>query len=257
MISEDYIGSLARLMPVQWSSSLSESDESPYVIQAARSRRWAFSKHRPGFVPPREWSISLTSNGEAASVLRDLMQGAYGAGPFVWVPVAAHQSNALTPAQSLLPGSTGGPVEAVGGWSPVSVLGPDLVTLATNVPVLPGRHVTVSVDVSGGGAVTADLRSATGVVVGTLRADAAGTAMQRVSVTGVAPVTARTVDVTVTGHVRATRPQVTWTDRAVGWSQGAASHSVIVESASRDLKVVDRFAADSWWDVSAKIVEVG
>src|SRR5690606_16591634 len=76
-------------------------------------------------------------------------------------------------------------------------------------------------------------RNASGAQVHSASAKTVGTLMQRVSVsTFAAPATARTVDVTVTGHLVATRPQVTWTTRSRPWEIGGGATSVVIDKFS-------------------------
>lgn len=259
MITGDYIGTRGRLFPVEWSSALSESHEPRYTVQSARSKRWAFVSARAGGTAFREWSVSVSGRNASASVLVGFAQGAYGPGPFVWAPVAAHASNLCLPGESLLTGAAGAGMDAVDGWAPRSALGPASVVLASTVPVLPGSPVTGTVDVTGSDAVLELVfRNATGGVVATVSQVAERATVHRLSrVVPAVPAAARTVDLVVRGHVAVSRPQVTWTDSVVPWAVGAGARDVVVTDVSRDLKVIDVASGDSWWDLTAKITEVG
>lgn len=259
MIDADFIGTTARLVPVRWSTSLAESDADRYSFQEARARRWAFVSSRPDGTVLREWSVSVSAMNDGATVLREFVQGGWGPGPFRWVPVAAHQSNALTPAQSLLASlDAASGMDTVDGWSPRSVVGPSAITLAAGVAVLPGAPVTVTVDVSGAATLTVTFRNGAGGVVSTQTSTAVGTLAQRLTYTAPSvPATARTVDVQVSGHIRAARPQVTWTDGVVPYAIGAASQSVVLTEASRSLRVIQAGSRDALWELSASMREVG
>lgn len=259
MIDADYIGTTARLVPVQWSTSIDESDADRYVFQDASSRRWAFVTTRPGGAVLREWSVSVSAMNAGATVLREILQGGWGPHPLRWVPVAAHQSNALTPAQSLLSELDAGTgMDTADGWAPRSVLGPAAVVLAAGVPVLPGAPVTVAVDVSGAAKLTVTFRNGTGGVVASQSKAASGVLAQRLVYTASSvPAAARSVDVEVSGHVRAARPQVTWTDGVVPYAIGAASAAVVLTAVSRSLRVIDSGTRDSLWELSATMREVG
>lgn len=256
MIVADYIGTTARMVPVRWSTSISESEVEPYSFVDSRAKRWAFASSRK---LPREWDVSVVASSRDAATLREILHGGWGNGPFRWVPAVAHQSNVLTPAQSLLRGlAVAGGMDTADGWAPASVLGPAPVTLASGASVLPGAPLTVSVDTTGAATLTVVLRNATGGVVSTLTATAAGTLAQRLSLSIPSVVaTARTVDVQVSGHIRAARPQVTWTRGPVPYGIGAGADSVVLASAGRAAKVIARGSGDVWSDVTVKILEVG
>lgn len=246
-----YLGTTARLLPVVPTAAQREVAAERYVFRDARTRRWAFDM---GAVRPRSWSIDTsvmsTSEQQALSEV-----WSWGAGPFRWVSCAAHASNVLTPSQTALAGLSQGPVDAVDGWSPVSVIGPSPVTVAAGAAVLPGKPATVALDASGAATMTVTFRAASGGVVGTQTVQASGTVMQRLTWTGVAPASARTVDLDVTGHVRACRPQVTWTDKPVPWTAGLGATSVVMQQ--RDVDLVSAWGGHAWWDGTVTLVEVG
>lgn len=252
-----YIGSPARLFPVEWVTALRADTESRYTVMEASSRRWAFVQTASGAPAPRSWDVLSTSDNESSAVLRGLAHGAYGAGPFVWMPESAYITNALTPRQSLLSGAAGGGVEAVDGWSPTSILGPASTTLVTGVPIVPGEPVTASVDVSGAATLQVVFRNATGGVVTVQSVASTGTLMQRLHrTTPAAPANARTVDLVVSGHIRVTRPQVTWTHHLMPWSFGEGARSVIIEKLTTTPFLLDGGSRDTWTTVTAILTEV-
>lgn len=253
-----YLGTAARMVPVAPSSAQSEGRQERFVVQAARSRRWAFDTSRRGGVQPREWGVSLgLLDAREMAVLDEFVQGAWGPGPFRWVSCAAHDSNVLTPGQSILASlGAGTGMDTATGWSPRSVLGPARVVLAERVPVIPGRPVTVAVDTTGAATLTVVFRSAAGGVASTLTATATGTLAQRLTLsTPAVPATARTVDVEVSGHIRASRPQVTWTREARPWVPGRGAEQVIIQSGSSDPLVIN--PSGGYWSGSLSLIEVG
>lgn len=253
-----FLGTTARMVGAVPSAAQSESAPERFAVQATASKRWAFDTSRRGGVRPREWSVDLgLLDATEMAVLDEFMQGAWGPGPFRWVSCAAHDSNVLTPAQSVLADlDAGSGMDTVDGYAPRSVLGPSAVLLAGLVPVIPGRAATVSVDVSGAATLTAVLRNGAGGVVSTLTATATDTLAQRLTLsTPAVPATARTVDVQVSGHTRAARPQVTWTAGARPWVPGRGAESVVIQQGSIDPVVIN--PQGGYWAGSVSLVEVG
>lgn len=253
-----YLGTTARMVPVAPASAQSEARPDRFVVQQTASRRWAFDTARRGGVQGREWAVDLgLLDTVEMSAVDEFVQGAWGPGPFRWVSCAAHDSNALTPGQSILASLDAGTgMDTVSGWSPRSVLGPARGVLAERVPVIPGRPVTVAVEATGAAVLTAVLRNAAGGVVSTLVAEASGTLAQRLTVSAASVVsTARTVDVEVSGHIRAARPQVTWTRDARPWAPGRGAEQVIIQSGVSDPVVIN--PAGGYWSGSLSLIEVG
>lgn len=253
-----YLGTTARMVAAVPASAQSEARPDRFVVQQAASRRWAFDTARRGGVQGREWGVELgLLDAAEMSVVDEFVQGAWGPGPFRWVSCAAHDSNVLTPGQStltLLDSGTG--MDTASGWSPRSVLGPSPVKLAERVPVIPGKPVTVAVETTGAATLTVAFRSAAGGVVATPSRTATGTLAQRLvySAPSVAP-EARTIDIEVSGHIRAARPQVTWTREARPWAPGRGAESVIIQSGVADPVVIN--PAGGYWSGSLSLIEVG
>lgn len=253
-----YLGSTARMVPAVPAAAQSEVRPERFAVQATASKRWAFDTSRRGGVRPREWSVDLgLLDAREMAVLDEFVQGAWGPGPFRWVSCAAHDTNVLTPAQSVLAGLDAGTgMDTAAGYAPRSVIGPGAAVLAERVPVIPGRAATVAVDVSGAATLRAVLRNGTGGVVSTLTATATGTPAQRLTLSIPAvPATARTVDVEVSGHIRAARPQVTWTADARPWAPGRGAESVVIQQGAIDPIVIN--PRGGYWAGSVNLVEVG
>lgn len=253
-----YLGTTARMVPAVPASAQSEARPDRFVVQQAASRRWAFDAARRGGVQGREWAVELALLDAAEmSAVDEFVQGAWGPGPFRWVSCAAHDTNVLTPGQSILAALDAGTgMDTVTGWSPRSVLGPGPVLLAERVPVIPGRPVTVAVDVSGAATLTVVFRNGTGGVVSTQARAAVGTLAQRLTYTAPSVLaTARTVDVQVSGHTRASRPQVTWTRDARPWAPGRGAEAVVIQSGVVDPVAIN--PAGGYWSGSVSLIEVG
>ena len=253
-----YLGTAARMVPVAAASAQSEARPDRFVVQQAAARRWAFDTARRGGVQGREWAVDLgLLNAVEMSAMDEFVQGAWGPGPFRWVSCAAHDSNVLTPGQSILASlDAGSGMDTVSGWSPRSVLGPSPVKLAERVPVIPGKPVTVAVETTGAATLTVVFRNAAGGVVSTLVAEASGTVAQRLTASAVSVVqTARTVDLEVSGHVRAARPQVSWTREVRPWVPGRGAEAVVIQSGVADPVVIN--PAGGYWSGSLSLIEVG
>lgn len=252
-----YLGTAARMVPVVPTSAQSEDRPERFTIMATTSKRWAFDTARNG-VMPRAWSVDLgLLDTREMGVLDEFVQGAWGAGPFRWISCAAHDTNVLTPAQSILAGLDAGTgMNLVDGYAPRSVVGPGRVTLAESVPVVPGLPVTVSVDVSGVATLTVVFRDGSGAVIDTRVQPSLEMFEQRLTYTAPSvPVTVRTVDVQVSGHTRAGRPQVTWTAEARPWAPGRGADQVVIQSGATDPVVINR--SGGYWSGSMSLIEVG
>lgn len=251
-----HLGTTARLVAVAPASSQQEKRPPRFEIQQARSRRWAFDTSRPDGTSLRSWSVDmgLMSSTEAAPLLA-FLDGQWGPGPFWWVSCAAHAGNVLTPQQTALSGlSASGGMDTVDGWSPTSITGPTSTVVAT-VPVPPGRSVTASMDVTGTATLSMRFRTATGLSAGTVSETSPASTLRRLTVTATVPATARTADIVVSGHVKAARPQLTWTDKQVPYVPGMGAAQVVVQEGGVDPLMVTRDA--QWWSGRVEIVEVG
>lgn len=248
-----YLGSLGRLIEVPFTASESVSRESRYSEEfTVEGRRRV--QVRPA--SPRSWDVSMPlSMGAEAGALSAFTSGAWGNGPWHWIPVQAHQGNLLTPREAQLLDRASvsglnvqdaGPVrDASGAWSPRSVtvtLTSGWVALMRGVPVVAGLPFTFSCDVEGSSPqLHVQFMDAAGGTVGTQIQAGAGTAMQRVSVSSVVPAGAVEAYVGLRSTVtRATRPQVSWTAAPVPFSAGHGCRSAVVDGLSEDLVVANR-----------------
>lgn len=246
-----YIGSLGRLIPVPSTASESVSAEERYVVEATiEGRRRA--QVRPA--APRTWSVDIPfALGPRLAALEAFAYGAWGNGPWQWIPVQAQTGNLLTPRESVLLDRASvsesnvqdaGPMrDANGAWSPRSVtvtLDSGWVALVRGVPVVPGLPFTFSCDVDGvGPQVQIAFHDGAGGQISTHSAAGTGSGVQRVSLTALAPAGAVEAYVGVRSTVtRATRPQATWTPGPVAWASGHGCAEAIVTGLSSALTVV-------------------
>lgn len=265
----EYLGSLGRLIGLPCASQEQSQATERYVHEFTVEGRRR-TQVRP--VSPRAWDVSVgvTTPRELAPLV-EFTTGAWGNGPFRWVPVAAQSGNLLTPRESMLLDRAGvsptlmedaGPVRASDGtWSPLSVrvlASSGWVAVAREVPVIPGKPFTFSADVQGGftpGGVWVAFRDAVGNDVSTGYADAPNAGMRRVSYSTVVPDGAAYADVGIrAATVYATRPQATWTAGPVPWATGQGCKSAVVDGLSESLLMANRFGTYS--DISFNVYEV-
>lgn len=259
---KDFIGTLARMYEVNWATSITEMPETRYSYQKAAAKTWAFVQARPDETSLREWDINLTSGNASTSILMGYATGEYGPGPFRFVSSAAALTNVLTPAQSRLASkANGGTFTGPSGTAQRSlVAGTTTPTIiADQIPVIPGKPITATVDAAGPTILEMDFRTITGARVGTLKKiEADGVLAQRISGTvPVVPATARYLQIRATGFTSLAFPQVTYTPYVVPWAVGAGATSVVVDSVKREIIRTQKKSHDTFWRVSAKIVEVG
>lgn len=247
-----HIGTLAHLLPALPTREMQVSAADRFTFQEASNRRWAFATSKGPRL--RTWQVDSTAlTSEQAGALQELAEGAWGLGPFIFIPCPAHATNVLTPGQSLLEGvANGGPVALPGGsTAPRSVVGGATVTLADKVPVIPGKPVTVSLYMAGGSA-TVSFKTLTGSTVGSRPLVPTGDLMQRVTVTAPSvPATARYATITATGYTALARPQLSWTSEPVPWEVGGGVAQVVIQNSSPTP------LRGGWSNISMQIVEVG
>lgn len=246
----EYLGSLGRLIPLRCASE--------ERVQSTARYRESFTvegQRRVQAIPsaPRAWDVSwdLAYPPELAA-LAGFTSGAWGHGPWVWVPVTAYSANLLTPGEAMLTERAGvsaasvqdaGPVrDSDGNWSPRSVtvtIDSGWAALARDVPVIPGKPFTWSVDAEGAGTAPhahVAFYDGAGNFMSQASRIGSGAQMQRVSMTVDVPAGAVSAQVGVRNTVsRATRPQATWTSGPVPFAPGAGCKSAVVEAGSEDV----------------------
>lgn len=262
----EYLGSLGRLVPLRCSSREQLQRQPRYVEE------FTVEGHRRVQVlpaSPRAWDVQweLGRPGQVAA-LAEFVSGAWGRGPWHWVPIQAQSGNLLTPREAVLLDRFGhsslsdaGPVRASdGAWSPRSV-SVDLASgwvfmTARNLPVLPGVPVTWAADVEGAGPqIQLTFYDDADTQMSAHLSSAGGPGLSRVSVTAVAPSRAVYARIGVRSTVtRVTRPQVTWTSSPVPWSAGHGCPSAVVDGLAEDLLAASRHGTYS--NVGFTVMEV-
>lgn len=268
-----YLGTLGRMVPIKC----------PTTQRVAPADRYSFNttlggavKAQAGPVGRRTWGIGLgpLSTPSDVGALMDFANGAWGAGPFWFVPADAPVVNMLSPgAASCAPDSVivSDGAELLG--TPPMHLDDDRVaarsvwktptgtaTFGPPVPVLPTKPVTGSAWVLGQGSVQLRFVDSAGQHITTATSAQPGsTTPHRLAVTATAPATAAAVQLVITGPItQAARPALTWTDQAYEWGDGQGCPQAVVHEVGRDLvKAWDDPRTGRWSELSFTVQEVG
>lgn len=255
-----YIGTTARLLPITYIISESVQRQNRYEIQEAAAATYAFVRSA-AFANRRTWDLEIIADSPTLGAVTAFYEGAYGSGPFLFIPETAALTNLLTPAQSLLAGvSNGGPVTtADGGHAPASLVGGAMAVLADKVPALPGKPFTVSVDASGASELIVQPRTITGANAGGAKVvKAKGELMQRIhAVIPLMPATARYVTISARGYNQLAQLQVRLARGSAKWAPGAGASSVVLGDLTTSPLVFDESSGELWGSLSLKIKEVG
>lgn len=265
----EYLGSLGRLIGLSCPSSERIQPAARYSEEfTVEGRRRV--QVRPA--SPRVWDLSVgVATPSELAALSGFLTGAWGAGPWHWVPVLAQRGNLLTPREAQLVDRASvssasvqdaGPVrDSDGGWSARSVtvtLDAGWVMLARDVPVIAGLPFTFSCDVQGGftpGQVHVRFLDAAGGTVLDTSATGPNAGMHRVSVSATVPSGAVSATVGVRSQTLvATRPQATWTPGPVPWSAGHGCRSAVVDGWSEELLVAN--SQGTYSDAGFTVMEV-
>lgn len=267
-----YLGTLGRMIPIYSTPSAQLDAEERYSFSTTlEGRRKA--QARP--IGRRTWGLSAQfADPSEHSALSAFANGAWGIGPFIFVPVDAPHTNLLTPAASTCMETTfstakpGGPVNlGADGWAASSLTTPiedpngmyfgDASEL---IPVTPGQPVTGSAWVQGIGArVRLNWYDMNGNYLSSFVASTstATSTMSRLSVVGTPPSGAAACRLLIVGPagMRATRPAVTWSNGVQPWSDGQGCKKAVVSTFSRDqvLAVI----GNTYSNVSFTVTEVG
>lgn len=267
----EYFGELGRLVPLRCASTERAQSAARYVPSVTVEGR-----RRVQAIPasPRTWDLSwgLADPSEMVA-LSGFVTGAWGAGPFHWVPVQAWKHNLLTPREAMLVDrqsnalwTEGGPVVGTdGSLAPRSMLSArdaSWASLFVDIPCIPGRAITWAADVAGDGSAPPALASAffdaAGGQIGSGVAEHGTEAegMERVSQTRVPPEGAASFRAGIYHTTkRIARPQVTWTDGPVPYSAGHGCRAAVLDGMSEDLLTANSFG--TWSSTSFTVMEVG
>lgn len=268
-----YLGTPGRMIKLKCPVAQRDSSDAGYRFVTTLE-----GKRKAQVVPGRRrvWDVStgrLTTPDQVAT-LAEFASGAWGPGPFWFVPEAAAQVNLMSPHDISDPirmsaGIPGGPLPlqdgGVAATSKLKLPGDSghiswrNDATESDPPVLPGVPVTGSAWVTGHGAyVMLQFTLESGSIISSASSnaiDSAGVGV-RVSVTATPPEGAAMVRLTVRNAERAARPAVTWTDGPMEWGEGLGCHKAVVDEVARDLvRAVP--GRQMYSDTSFVVTEVG
>lgn len=260
-----YLGTLGRMIPIYSTPSAQLETEERYSFRPTlEGRRKA--QARP--IGRRTWGLNAQfADPREHSLLAQFASGAWGAGPFVFVPADAPHTNLLTPAVASLDpsevtGTQGGPVQLPdGSWAPRTVLGDGVGNVlfgSTRSPVPPSGPVSAGAWVQGAGAsVRLNWYDSSGAFVGSAIStvtSSSGWVWSTISATP--PAGAAGVIVSANKSSRATRPTLVWgSSTPSGWSDGQGCAKAVVSAMSRDQVLAVR--GNTFSNVSFTVTEVG
>lgn len=244
-----YLGTLDYMVGLQCPSTQSVSHTNRVsTVTTVEGRVKAMVAGESG----RSWALGLPDGAQqaASGTLQEFVAGAWGPGPFIFVPADAPLTNLLSPreAAALVPSSNasvGGPVDlGADGWAASSLIVGDPESSTESyantdpVPVLEGRAVTGSAWIRPGFASPSLLRlywrGRDGAGAGTSSVSvSAGSGLQRVTITEIPPAGAVGVRLVAYKAELMTRPQITWTDDPVPWAAGEGCPQAVVHDLSR------------------------
>lgn len=243
-----YLGSLGRMIPIYSTPSAHLETEERYTFTRTLEGR---RKAQPKPIGRRTWGLNAQFADPAEhSLLSQFANGAWGAGPFVFVSAEAPHTNLLSPNWSLCDPSIPSASSVTGAGSvevepglvmPRSYFNSDsayVVLVPDKVPVLAGVAVTGSGYVLGSGMrVQLRFRDIHGALIQSYSSTASvgSTEWQRLNITQVPPSNAAYAEIVFNGAGRSTGPVVTWTDKVQPWSAGNGCYEAVVDSVSSDL----------------------
>lgn len=260
-----YLGTLGRMIPIYTTPSAQLETEERYSFSTTLegSRK---AQVRP--VGRRTWGLNAQFADPAEhSLLSQFANGAWGPGPFVFVPVDAPHTNLLTPAvasldPSVITATQGGPVQLPdGSWAPRSVLGDGVGNVlfgSLQSPVPPSGQVSAGAWVQGVGA-TARLNwyNSAGSFIGSASSSVASPGGWVWSTLAASPPAGAVgVIVSVDKGSRVACPVLNWGSVApLVWSDGQGCAKAVVSGFSRDQVLAVR--GHTFSNVSFTVTEVG
>lgn len=268
-----YLGSLGRLVKLPYVGSQQVQSEERYNFSSTLEGKRKAQVKPNG---PRTWALSADHfRPNEHSLLSQFADGAWGPGPFQFIPADAPHTNLMTPDGSLTIDSQpsahvirGGPVDlGADGWASSSLLSDDpLVNFEmfgsmVYTPVIQGKPVTVSAWISAVPGSTARVRlywynSSAQLLGGVLSREVQPSeGMARVSATGSPPAGAVSCRVVTLRAASLVRPAITWTDQMMPWSVGSGCRQAVVSGSSRDLVLA--VPGHTYSNLSFTVTEVG
>ena len=247
-----WIGPLGSLIEFKCPSAVESTSEDPHVYFRPLGGDVTATRLGDG-IRPRVWEVSVsTARPQQVAALQALGDGAFGPGPFVFIPPGAPSLNMLGKRQALSLGETSSAYVVTQGGTPVStpegLAGAYYGTTSDapasyefgTAPVIPGVPVTGKAFTQSllGGTSTVQLVFFTaggGRLTETAIISGSSTSGEYLTVTGTPPAGAAYVHLRARGAV-VTHPQVTWTEEPRTWTPSAASINVVVSPLSDSVR---------------------
>ena len=264
-----YLGVLGRLAGIKCPASQNVSHGDRYSFDTTLEGR-VKAQAKP--VARRSWTLQTSDATTPAQVsaLMDIVNGAWGVGPFVFVSAEAPVTNllspragALDPAMLDVSATISGPVLTPAGRFGRSVrhgTGEELLFSTEKTSVLPGEWVTGSCYADGTGA-KVRIRFFNGSGVPLTQATSIETtnpgAMTRLTVSLKAPATAAYCELYGVDGVSFAAPCITWTQEAYPYAPGAGCPKAVVDSVSSGIVLAAREPGRQYQNMSFTITEVG
>lgn len=271
-----YLGSLGRLVELKCPATQQVSNADRFSFEESLEGK-VFAQARP--VGRRVWQLGTSdaTTPKDIAAVQAFIDGAWGAGPFVFVSADAPVTNLLTPdAATCSPGNytlgveavvgDGGPMLLPDGWAGRSyyrVSGGDLYfDRSFRTPVISGVQVTGSAYVLGAGAVAQlTFYDASNKAIGLpVKSNIKGNAVVAVrsAVTALPPANAVSCKLSVSGFTRAANPAITWTSQAFDWATGDGCAQAVIHASSRNLVMASNDPRGGRYsNLSYTITEVG
>lgn len=262
-----YLGSLGRMVKLPYVGSQQVQAEERYNFTSTlEGKRKALVKPRG----PRTWALSADHfRPNEHSLLSQFANGAWGPGPFAFVPADAPHTNLLTPAVSMCDPSENyeasvtpaGPMVTPDGVAPRSYLnnGSGVIIFGRDRnPVIQGVPVTGAAYVLGDKArVRLNWYRADGSLLSQTNSTMMSTlgVVQRIHVTAVPPAEAAGCIVSVVNGLQACMPSMTWGAELMPWSDGQGCARSVVHGLSRSQVLA--VPGHTYSNVSFTITEVG
>lgn len=264
-----YLGTIGRMVEIPYATSQSMAAEGRHTFETTLEGRRK-SQVRP--IARRTWELSSSHfRPQEVALLEQFVTGAWGLGPFQFVPSEAPHTNLLPPTVSTCDPALitatgfigpGGPAQLPdGSWAARSYLNTSSsinMTFPATIPVMPGQLVTGSAWVRGAGMkVHISFWDAAGNFITNATSSGTGVAnaFTRLSATRTAPTNAVRVSVYTSGAGRAANPAVTWTAELRPWSDGLGCEKSVVSTSSRE--VVLAVPGRTYSNLSFTVTEVG
>lgn len=258
-----YLGTPGRMIGLKCPASQQVSSEDRFTFQTTlEGRRKAQVRPRGA----RTWALQTSdaTSPEDAAKIAEFADGAWGLGPFWFLPAEATYANVLPPINQPFGGHIdGGPMTlAGGGIAPFSVERSEgsagtLQFTGDDPPVIPGRSITGSVWLIGEGATCLlQFFDITDTVIGSASSPktSGSDAGVRVHVTAMPPAGTAKVRITVRNGIRAARPSITYTDKVMPYAGGMGCPKAILHGMSNNLVMTGTLATYS--GVGFQITEV-